>query len=225
MDFLPTKGIEYVIVIGYLALLIPFWRLLAGRGEAVPTEAEARAVARLPLLDMFRLPNGVMLHPGHAWATLDASGLVTVGMDDFARQLVGPLKEVAVPRLGANLVQGERAWTLKADSKTVDMLSPVSGVVVAVNDEEARAPHAAPDNPYDRWLLKIRSPRLDTDAKQLLADRTARPFLDASWEELSGMMTPELGTIMHDGGTPVNGFARGIDEEHWDIVARRFLRS
>jgi glycine cleavage system H protein len=225
MDFLPTKGIEYVIVIGYLALLIPFWRLLAGRGEAVPAEAEAGAVARLPLLDMFRLPDGVMLHPGHAWAALDASGLVTVGMDDFARQLVGPLKEVAVPRLGANLVQGERAWTLKADSKTVDMLSPVSGVVVAVNHAEARAPHAAPDNPYDRWLLKIRSPRLDTDAKQLLADRTARPFLDASWEELSGMMTPELGTIMHDGGTPVNGFARGIDEEHWDIVARRFLRS
>jgi hypothetical protein len=30
---------------------------------------------------------------------------------------------------------------------------------------------------------------------------------------------------MHDGGTPIHGLARGIDEEHWDEIARRFLLS
>jgi hypothetical protein len=73
--------------------------------------------------------------------------------------------------------------------------------------------------------MKVRSPRLDVDAKQLLADRAARQFLASSWDELSAMLTPELGTIVHDGGTPVNGFARGIDGGQWDTVARRFLRS
>jgi hypothetical protein len=49
--------------------------------------------------------------------------------------------------------------------------------------------------------------------------------MNASWEELSDMIAPQLGTIMHDGGTPIDGFARGIDAERWDAVARRFLRS
>lgn len=224
MDFLPSKGIEYLIVIGYLVVFIPFWRLLfAGRVE--PAVARARAVPKLPLLDMFRVPDGVMVHPGHAWAASAAPGVVTIGMDDFARQLVGPVNGITLPPVGARLVQGQPAWTLNADSKSVDMLSPVTGRVLAVNDQELRDPSASHDDPYGRWLMKVWTPKLAQDAKQLLTDRSARQYLSASWDELSSMVRPELGTIMHDGGTPVNGFARGIEEAEWDVVARRFLRS
>jgi hypothetical protein len=36
-------------------------------------------------------------------------------------------------------------------------------------------------------------------------------------------MNPELGVLLQDGGMPIHGLARGIDHEHWDHVARRFL--
>lgn len=223
MDFLPTKGIEYLIVIGYLMLLIPFWKLVFG--ARVPLRTRVAGSVRPPLLDMFRAPEGVMFHPAHAWARVDAPGLATVGLDDFARQLVGPLKGLEALPPGSRVQQGERAWTLKADSKAVDVLSPVSGVVVAVNNDLLKAAHPVNDDAYGHWVIKVQAPHLATDAKQLLTGRAARQFLAGSWDELSALMTPELGTIMHDGGTPVNGFARGVDEGQWDVVARRFLRS
>ena len=46
------------------------------------------------------------------------------------------------------------------------------------------------------------------------------------WEidvPVTGAMSPELGHVYQDGGTPVHGIARSIDEAHWDEVARRFL--
>lgn len=219
-----SKAIEYLLGIGFLLLFIPFWAYATGGARARQTVRVAARV-RDAIGDMFSVPAGVMLHPGHAWARPNEPGLVTVGMDDFSRQLVGPLKAVDAPAIGSQVEQGRPAWTLRADGRTVDMLSPVSGFVVAVNDGELRAPRTIHDDPYGRWLLKVRTPKFDVDARQLLADRAARQYQTAQWEELSTMMTPELGTIVHDGGMPVNGFARGIDDEHWDAVARRFLRS
>ena len=42
---------------------------------------------------------------------------------------------------------------------------------------------------------------------------------------LTATMTPELGHVCQDGGVPVQGLARSIDDAHWDAVARRFLLS
>lgn len=218
-----AKAIEYLLGITFLLLFIGYWQYVMG-GETAGARVAQRVRLRLP--DMFRLPEGVLLHPGHAWARLESAGTAMVGMDDFAQQLVGPLKAVHVPHVGSLIEQGERAWTLKADGKSVDMLSPVSGRVVAVNDEALSSPRAISDDPYGRgWLVKIQTPRFTANSKQLLAGNAARQHLSSSWDELSAMLTPALGMTMHDGGTPVNGFARGIDEKDWDAVARRFLLS
>lgn len=221
-----AKAFEYLLGLAFLALFAGFWRYATGGADV--SEARARVAvkppARLPLLDMFRVPEGVLLHPGHAWVRADAPGIAAVGLDDFARQLVGPLKGVALPPVGATLEQGARGWGLRADSKTVEMIAPVSGRVVAVNEDLLANPATINDDPYGRgWLLKVEAPRLDTNVKQLLAGRAARDLMAASWDELTTIAAPQVGLTMHDGGVPVNGFARGIDPEHWDAVARRFL--
>lgn len=217
-----AKAIEYLLAIAFLLLFVPFWRYATGG-----VTAAVRVPRRLPVpvADWFSLPADVFVHPGHAWARVAAPGVAAVGLDDFARQLVGPLKGLEALPPGSRVRQGERAWTLKADSKSVDMLSPVSGVVVALNDELLKSAHPVNEDAYGHWVMKVQAPQLATDKKQLLEGRAARQFLAGSWDELSALMTPELGTIMHDGGTPMHGFARGIDETNWDDVARRFLRS
>lgn len=47
--------------------------------------------------------------------------------------------------------------------------------------------------------------------------------MDNVSRQLTAAMSPELGQLCQDGGMPVAGFARSIDEEHWDEVARTFL--
>ncbi len=226
LDVYTVKAIEYALGLGFLLLFAGFWRYATTDARPAVRRVAVRARRSVPMADMFRVPDGVLFHPGHAWARADGGGVVTIGLDDFAQQLLGPLAGVVHPEMGATVRQGGRAVTLRADSKSVDLLSPVSGRVVAVNDAAARAPHAINEDPYGRgWLIKVQAPQLTTDRRQLLAGTHAQRWMSASWEDLAAMLTPELGTTMHDGGTPVHGFARGIDEAQWDEIARRFLLS
>lgn len=216
------KALEYLVGIGFLVCFAYFWRYATG-GASVQV-AVARPRLALPFSDMFRVPAGVMFHPGHAWVRADAPDLVSVGLDDFAQQLVGPLRAVSLPQIGATVEQGERAWKLGADSKTVEMLSPISGRVAAVNTRVLEDPRLVNEDPFGHgWLIKIQTPRFAANSKQLLTGAAARKWTETSWEELSSLFTPELGTVMHDGGAPVQGFARGVDEANWDAIARRFL--
>lgn len=223
-----AKAFEYLLGIGFLALFAAFWRYATGGANVAETVRVAvKPPARLPLLDMFRIPEGVMVHPGHSWVRpvgAHAPGIVAVGMDDFAQQLVGPLAAVELPPVGASVEQGTRGWQLKVDAKSVGMISPITGRVVEINEAARSNPAAVNEDPYGRgWLLKVQSPQLDANTKQLLAGRAARDLLTSSWDDLSAMLSPQVGMVMHDGGAPLHGFARALDEENWDAIARRFL--
>jgi glycine cleavage system H lipoate-binding protein len=216
---------EYLLGITFLVLFTGFWRYATG-GANVSEAVAVRPPARLPFLDMFRVPDGVMLHPGHAWVRADAPGMATVGLDDFAQQLVGPLAGLTLPPIGTTIEQGTAGWRLQADSKSVDMIAPITGRVVAVNPDALQNPAWVNEDPFGRgWLMKVEAPRLAVNTRQLLRGRAARDLMSSSWDELSAMLSPEVGMVMHDGGVPVKGFARGIDEDRWDAIARRFLLS
>ena len=223
-----AKAFEYLLGIAFLALFAGFWRYATGGANVAETVRVAvKPPARLPLLDMFRIPEGIMVHPGHSWIRpvgAHAPGVVAVGMDDFAQQLVGPLAAVDLPAVGAALEQGTPGWLLKVDSKTVPMISPITGRVLEINEAALSNPRSVNDDPYGRgWLLKVESPRLSANTKQLLAGRAAKDLMTSSWDDLSTMLSPKVGAVMHDGGAPVQGFARAMDEENWDAIARRFL--
>lgn len=133
------KAIEYLLGVGFLVCFAFFWRYAVGGAAGAVASPAGRRVP-LPVSDMFRVPAGVMFHPGHGWARAEAPDLVSVGLDDFAQQLVGPIAQVSLPQVGAALEQGARGWRLAADSKAVDMLAPVTGRVAAVNTRVLQVP-------------------------------------------------------------------------------------
>jgi glycine cleavage system H lipoate-binding protein len=225
MDFLASKGIEYLLVLGYLAVLIPFWWVLMGarKREAAPAPARQAAAAPRPR-GWFRVPQGLHYHLGHTWAAPEGGGVFRVGVDDFAQKLVGPPDAVRLPPPGTTLEQGERAWSLEAGGRRVALLSPVAGRVVAVNPALAGDPSLVSEEPYGRgWLMKVRVPRPEITLKNLLPWRVATAWMDDAAQALSARMSPELGTVLQDGGVPVAGIAREIDRERWDRVAAELL--
>ncbi len=233
-DFLsiyPAKLMEYGLAIAYLLLFIPFWRyLMSGRAAAAPArtaaarEAPAGATALRPTSGWFHVPAGVHLHPGHTWARLEADGLVTVGIDDFAHKLVAPTA-VKLPALGAHVAQGEPALALCEDGASVPMLSPVDGTVVAVNPAlKSEATELA--HPYaSGWLFKVKTPRYAANLRQLLPAAQANRALEDAAEALVRRMNPELGAVLQDGGTPVHGIARAVAGEGWEALAREHFRT
>jgi glycine cleavage system H protein len=224
----PAKLMEYALAVGYLILFIPFWRYVQGAKAArkrVAVQAPARAAEAHGVLGWFHVPENVHLHPGHTWARMEEDGSVTVGLDDFAHKLVGRVAAVSLPEPGAQVAQGELAARLAADSKTVGLLSPVDGTVVAVNRAAAEEPGRLED-PYGKgWLFQVKPPRFAANVRQLFSGAAAREWLEGASQALAARLSPQLGHVLQDGGTPVNGIARELDPEHWDEIARTFFRT
>ncbi len=225
MDFLTTKGIEYLMVIGYLLVLIPFWWFLKGGSarKAAPVAAAARASAP-GLRGWFRVPEGVLFHPGHTWAVPEGGHTMRVGVDDFAQLLVGPPTTVRLPAAGSAVEIGERGFSFGVDGKSVDLLSPVAGEVVEVNRDVIEDPSLVSRDPYGKgWLLKVRPRRPESAFKNLMPGKIAGEWMEGAAEALSSMMGRRLGTVLQDGGLPVAGLARQIDPDAWDRVAAELL--
>jgi glycine cleavage system H lipoate-binding protein len=220
VDIFATKHIEYLLVIGFLLLFIPFWRLLNRPARAV-FEAAERIVPAIS--EWFRLPEKVYYHPGHSWAVQEGNQLVKVGMDDFAQKLVGKIQAIQMPALGSTIRQGDKGWTLKVDSKAIDMLSPVDGKIIDINEELLRSPQNINKDPYDSWLMKVEAPRFSVNKKQLLQGTLAKKWMEEVRENLLSRMNYNLGLVYQDGGLLVDGMARNLDREKWDEIVKDYF--
>jgi glycine cleavage system H lipoate-binding protein len=219
-DLFATKGIEYLLVLGFLVALILFWRLL----NSPVSEVVRNALAGLS--QWFRFPEQLYYHPGHSWARLEQGNVVVVGMDDFAQKLLGPAERINFPPLGARLESGRRGWGLDVSAKNFNLLSPVGGEVIALNDAVLEDPALINQDPYGNgWLLKIRVPSVRQALRQLLHGRKAKGWVEETEAALQRKMSSPTAAVLPDGGSLVTGFARSLDPEKWDEIAREFLMS
>ncbi|HAR41567.1 MAG TPA: hypothetical protein DCS07_02880 [Bdellovibrionales bacterium] len=212
IDIYATKGIEYVIAVVFLVVVVIFQKFFAGKSTAHKTSILTH------IMDWFRIPEEVHVHQGHAWARLESKNQVAVGMDDFAQKFVGRLDSIELPKIGTALKQGETGWTLKIGSKTVPMLSPVDGVVVAINQAALENPDLINNAPYETgWLLKIAPTKLDTNTRNLLPGRVARMWMQEILTEFDSMKVDQPGPQ----DMAMKGIARMLSEENWDELAKK----
>jgi glycine cleavage system H lipoate-binding protein len=235
-DLFATKGMEYAAVLLYLGLFVGFWRLLRNPEEAgvaaemrgAPGDEAGAAMdtTGAGARGWFTLPEGLLHHQGHTWVRPNGGRAVTVGMNEFARKLVGAPEGITLPAVGTRLEQGHHAWELNIDGAVIPMLSPVDGEVLEVNLRALEAPGEILDRPYeDGWLLKVGvgESRSRASLKNLLAGSPARAWMADIEERIRTQHSGELGVVMPDGGEPVDGLARALSPEDWDKVARQFL--
>ena len=224
VDIYATKGIEYLIVIAFLASFVYFSRTFSFSTVAAGV---ARTIS--DIVEWFRLPADRHYHQGHSWLKTEPDNLVSVGLDDFAQKFVGKVDGVELPPVGAKLAQGEKAWKLTVDSRPVAMLSPVDGEVVAVNSEAMRSPELLNQDPYGKgWLLKVRPARLAADRRNLLSGTLARKWMEDTVDELRRESGGSLGPVAQDGGQlvyqdggmPVSGIARALAGDKWEETVK-----
>jgi glycine cleavage system H protein len=221
VDIFATKGIEYLLVIGFLLVLVPFWRFLR-----VPARAGIEVVRRAmaSVAQWFSIPEGLYYHQGHSWVMPQGAELVKVGVDDFAQRLVGSTNTISLPKVGSRIAQGDVGWKLGIDSKTIDMLSPVTGDVVAVNKDIVRNPLLINEDPYGKgWLMMVKPDNQKATVKNLLTGKLATAWMEKTADSLRERMGGELGVVYQDGGLPVSGIAKALAPDAWDKMASEFL--
>ncbi len=173
----------------------------------------------------FLVPGNVMVHPGHAWAKVGANSIITVGMDDFAVKLLGSVDSISLPEKGSKVGQGSPAWLMEADSRSIHMLSPVEGEVVAINSEVVKSPALAFRDPYGKgWLFKVTNSNPAANLENMIPPAMIGKWLEEIRETLYCLKRGEAVAGLHqDGGEPVSGLGRAVDPERWDDLAREFL--
>ena len=218
IDIFATKGLEYILAITFLLVLIYFWRTLNR-----PKAARART-AESHVTDWVNFAPDYYYHRGHSWAVPVKENTLTIGMDDFSQKLAGVPSQINLPKVGTQLIQGEKGWQFSIDGHSFDMLSPVNGEVVEINENVIQKPAMINEDPYNSgWLLKVRSPRMRADLRNLLSGVLARTWLRGSVDEIQNRMSGNTGIVMADGGVPVSGFAREIEKEGWEDLVRQYL--
>ena len=97
----------------------------------------------------------------HEWLSDDG----TVGITDFAQEALGDVVYIGLPQVGDAVTAGESFGDVESVKAVSDLISPVTGVIVAVNEELEDAPEALNEDPYTNWIIKVAE---ITDKEELL---------------------------------------------------------
>jgi glycine cleavage system H protein len=115
------------------------------------------------------------------WAQYDPfSGQVTVGIDALGLASLGDLAYVTLKEVGMEVKRGESLGTLEAAKMTGDLIAPVSGVIVARNDEVMGNPGLVNQSPYDAgWLVVLKPGDWERESWQLVAGAELPVWVEA----------------------------------------------
>ena len=122
-------------------------------------------------------PDNLKYTKSHEWVKQEADGTVTVGITFHAQSQLGDVVFVENPGVGRKVKQGEECGVIESVKAAADIYAPLSGEIVAANDELADAPEKINQDPYSAWMFRIKPGNpaelaglLDAAAYQKIAD-------------------------------------------------------
>jgi glycine cleavage system H protein len=101
-------------------------------------------------------PDDLRYHPEHDWARLDGDE-ATLGITWFAQDALGELVHYEAPQMGSTVTQGQPCGEVESVKAVSDVVSPLSGEVLEVNQKAVDEPEIVNEDPYgEGWLIRIR---------------------------------------------------------------------
>lgn len=102
------------------------------------------------------IPEELIYTKEHEWARIE-DDTATIGITDYAQGELGDIVYVDLPEVGTQVNQGDSFGTIEAVKAVSDLFAPLSGEVVAVNDNLNDAPEKINEDPYQEgWMIKIK---------------------------------------------------------------------
>lgn len=92
----------------------------------------------------------------HEWVAVDG-GIATVGITDYAQEQLLDIVYVELPAPGARIEQNQACAVVESSKVAADVMAPVSGEIIEVNDALNNAPELINSAPYgDGWIYRLR---------------------------------------------------------------------
>ncbi len=101
-------------------------------------------------------PDDLRYHPEHDWARIDGDEAV-LGITWFAQDALGELVHFEAPAAGGTVARGVAYAEVESVKAVSDVIAPLSGEILEVNEKAVDEPETVNDDPYgDGWLVRIR---------------------------------------------------------------------
>lgn len=175
----------------------------------------------------FDLARDYYYHDGHTWVRIEHGGMARVGFDAFVMKLFGKAQFLPeAMNIGTHMEKEEPGWAITQDNHKANVLSPISGTVLSVNQRAKDNPSLMHDDPYQEGWLYIVEPEapLKSLRKLKYGDASIR-WMEKENSRLVKLMGPEYANLAATGGEPVNDFYGFNPEIGWDKLVHTFLKT
>ena len=197
--------------------------------EETVLKPEILARPQLPRLkreDGFEIPQGYCFHPGHTWVLKESADDARVGADTFVTNLMGKIDHIDICGVNRWVRQGQKLITLASGGTSVDLLSPVEGVVTAINNDAFRDPSQVTHDPYKNgWIAMVKSPDLAINQKNLVQGSMVAAWMQNNVTRLNAMLSELSPALAQDGGHPISGLLSRLTPELRQRVMKEFFLS
>lgn len=223
------KGIEYLAIVVFFAILIPFWVIL-NKEVKVKNKVQKRVGGLSP--NSLQIPQGLFFSRFHTWTHLEKSGVAKVGLDDLLVHITGEVKLCRILDSGERIRKGDFLGEIVQNDKRLKIYSPISGEIMEANSLLSTNPELLNEDPYQKgWMYKIKPTSWVTDTHSyfLAEDATlwAKQELDRFKDFLSQSISkysPEPSTlILQDGGELRDQPLSELSNEVWQDFQDDFL--
>ncbi len=107
---------------------------------------------------MSNIPKDLRYAASHEWVRPEGDGVFTVGISEHAQDLLGDMVFVELPDVGDEVSTGDDVAVAESVKAASDVYTPLTGEVVAVNEELEDSPELVNSDPYgDGWMFKIKA--------------------------------------------------------------------
>jgi glycine cleavage system H protein len=118
---------------------------------------------------MSNIPSHLKYTESHEWVDANDEGKARIGISDHAQAALGDLVYVELPAVGDELNQGDACAVVESVKAASDIYTPVSGTVIAINEDLDADPAIINSDPYnDGWLFELEL--IDTEELEGLKD-------------------------------------------------------
>lgn len=103
---------------------------------------------------MSKIVEGLLYSESHEWVKIDGN-VAIIGVSDFAQSEMGDITYVDMPDVDDEIAAGDEFGALESVKTSSELISPVSGKVIACNDELEDKPELINEDAYRAWIVKI----------------------------------------------------------------------
>ncbi|MBE0558553.1 MAG: histidine kinase, partial [Proteobacteria bacterium] len=156
-------------------------------------------------------------------------GTVTIGIDDFAKKLIGRIDDVELPNLGMMVKRGQPLFSVRQGQRAIPFRSPVSGKVIGINSRLREHIETLDITPYERnWVCAVDADELDAEIQDLRIGKAAVSFYQ---EEISAFRESIRKAVRGGNGSSEEkltndlyvGILEHLDDREWGKIVKKFF--